>query len=102
MELKTKDVRKTIKVVNGQNLLFYFGSARPLMWDLVTAVNVHGKDRMGKCNVMTFTLLLEFMHVVDAILDIIENNQDKIEIRTITYITLAILKAVGIMKNIFI
>jgi purine nucleosidase len=80
LELATKNALMTIEVANGQEPPLYIGAAKPLMRDLVTAVNVHGEDGMGDCNLINPTLLPETKHAVDAILDIIENNPGEIEI----------------------
>ena len=101
LELATKNALMTIEVANAQKPPLYVGAAKPLMRDLVTAVNVHGEDGMGVCDLIHPTLLPETKHAVDAILDIIENNPGEIEIVTIgpvTNIALAILKAPETMK----
>lgn len=103
LELATKNALMTIEVANGQKPPLYVGAAKPLMRDLVTAVNVHGEDGMGDCNLIHPTILPETKHAVDAILDIIENNPGEIEIVTIgpvTNIALAILKAPETMKKV--
>lgn len=103
VELATKNALMTIEVVNGQCPPLYVGAAKPLMRDLVTAVNVHGDDGMGDCNLIHPTLLPKKGHAVDAILEIIEKNPCEIEIVTIgpvTNIALAILKAPEIMKKV--
>ena len=56
----------TIEVANGQKPPLYVGAAKPLMRDLVTAVNVHGEDGMGDCHLINPTLVPETMHAVDA------------------------------------
>jgi len=103
VELATKNALMTIEVANGQKPPLYVGAAKPLMRDLVTAVNVHGEDGMGDCHLINPTLLPESKHAVDAILELIENNPGEIEIVTIgpvTNIALAILKAPDTMKKV--
>ncbi|WP_010492950.1 nucleoside hydrolase [Paenibacillus elgii] len=103
LELTTKNALMTIEVANGQKPPLYVGAAKPLMRDLVTAVNVHGEDGMGDCDLIHPTLLPESRHAVDAILDIVEKNPGEIEIVTIgpvTNIALAILKAPETMKKV--
>ncbi|MFS0605294.1 nucleoside hydrolase [Peribacillus frigoritolerans] len=103
VELATKNALMTIEAANGQKPPLYVGAGKPLMRDLVTAVNVHGEDGMGDCNLINPTLLPETKHAVDSILEIIENNPGKIEIVTIgpvTNIALAILKAPETMKKV--
>ncbi|MFB0847471.1 nucleoside hydrolase [Paenibacillus oleatilyticus] len=103
LELATKNALMTIEVANGQKPPLFVGAAKPLMRDLVTAVNVHGEDGMGDCDLIHPTLLPESKHAVDAILDIVEKNPGEIEIVTIgpvTNIALAILKAPETMKKV--
>ena len=103
LELATKNALMTIEVANGQKPPLYVGAAKPLMRDLVTAVNVHGEDGMGDCDLIHPTLVPESRHAVDAILDIVEKNAGEIEIVTIgpvTNIALAILKAPETMKKV--
>lgn len=103
LELATKNALMTIEVANGQKPPLYAGAAKPLMRDLVTAVNVHGMDGMGDCDLIHPAGLPETGHAVDAMLDIVENNPGKIEIVTlgpVTNIALAILKAPETMKKV--
>lgn len=103
LELATKNALMTVEVAQAQMPPLYVGAAKPLLRDLVTAVNVHGKDGMGDCNLINPTLKPENKHAVDAILDIVENNSDEIEIVTIgpvTNIALAILRAPETMKKV--
>ncbi|KEQ25059.1 nucleoside hydrolase [Paenibacillus tyrfis] len=103
LELATKNALMTIEVANGQKPPLYVGAAKPLMRDLVTAVNVHGEDGMGDCDLIHPTLLPESRHAVDAILDLVERNPGEIEFVTIgpvTNIALAILKAPETMKKV--
>ncbi|WP_336634884.1 nucleoside hydrolase [Lysinibacillus fusiformis] len=103
IELATKNALMTIEVANGQKPPLFVGAAKPLMRDLVTAVNVHGEDGMGDCQLIHPTLLPESKHAVDAILELIENNPEEIEIVTIgpvTNIALALLKAPETMKKV--
>lgn len=103
LDLATKNALMTIEITKGQIPPLYIGAAKPLVRDLVTAVNVHGKDGMGDCNLINPTIKAEKKHAVDAILEIVENNPEEIEIVTIgpvTNIALAILKAPDIMKKV--
>lgn len=102
LDLATKNALMTIEIVDTQKPPVYMGAAKPLFRDLVTAVNVHGEDGMGDCNLIHPVLTAESKHAVDAILEIVDNYPEEIEIVTIgpvTNIALAILKAPGIMKN---
>lgn len=103
LELATKNALMTIEIANGQKPPLYVGVEKPLFRNLVTAVNVHGKDGMGDCNLINPSIKAESKHAVDTILEIVENNPNEIEIVTIgpaTNIALAILKAPEIMRKV--
>ncbi|MFF2175492.1 nucleoside hydrolase [Lysinibacillus sp. NPDC058147] len=59
VEMATKNALMTIEVANGQKPPLYVGAGKPLMRDLVTAVNVHGEDGMGDCNLINPTLFCQ-------------------------------------------
>ncbi|QQZ10312.1 nucleoside hydrolase [Heyndrickxia vini] len=103
VELATKNALMTVEVTNAQQPPIYVGAAKPLMRDLVTAVNVHGDDGMGDDDLIHPTTSPKLGHAVDAILNLIEKNQEEIEIVAIgpvTNIALAILKAPETMKKV--
>lgn len=99
----TKNALMTIEIAGGQNPPVYIGASKPIMRDLVTAVNVHGEDGMGDSNLIHPTKIPEKKHAVDAILEIVESNPGDIEIVTlgpVINIALAILKSPETMKNV--
>ncbi|KOR77111.1 hypothetical protein AM232_00415 [Bacillus sp. FJAT-21352] len=103
LELSTNNALMTVEVTNAQKPPIYVGAAKPLMRDLVTAVNVHGEDGMGDDNLIHPTINPEPGHAVDMILDLVEKNPEEIEIVTIgpvTNIALAILKEPETMKKV--
>lgn len=103
LDLGTKNALMTVEVANAAQPPVYIGAEKPLFRELVTAVNVHGNDGMGDCNLINPALRAEEKHAVDAILDIVESNPNEIEIVTIgpaTNIALAILKAPNTMKKV--
>lgn len=103
LDLATKNALMTIEVANAQKPPLYVGADRPLMRKLVTAVNVHGEDGMGDCNLIHPTLIPEKKPAVDAIIEIVEENPGDIEIVTlgpVTNIALAILKSPETMKKV--
>lgn len=103
LELATKNALMTIEIANGQKPPLYVGVGKPLFRNLVTAVNVHGEDGMGDCNLINPSIKAENKHAVDAILEIVENNPNEVEIVTIgpaTNIAFAILKAPETMKKV--
>ncbi|WP_375090345.1 nucleoside hydrolase [Peribacillus sp. RS7] len=103
LELATKNALMTVEVTNSQQPPIHAGAAKPLMRDLVTAVNVHGEDGMGDDDLIHPTINPEPGHAVDVILDLVEKNPGEIEIVTIgpvTNIALAILKAPETMNKV--
>lgn len=103
LELATKNALMTIEIANGQKPPLYSGAEKPLFRDLVTAVNVHGEDGMGDCNLINPILNAEKKHAVDAMIEIVKDNPGEIEIVTIgpaTNIALAILKEPETMKKV--
>lgn len=103
LELATKNALMTVEITGKQIPPVYIGANKPLMRNLVTAVNVHGNDGMGDCNLINPTLKAELKHAVDAIIDIVEANPYEIEIVTlgpVTNISLAILKSPETMKKV--
>lgn len=103
LELATRNALMTIEVGNGQRPPLYVGAEKPLMRDLVTAVNVHGEDGMGDSDLIHPTIIPEKEHGVDAILRLVEKYPKEIELVTIgpvTNIALAIMKNPTAMKNV--
>lgn len=103
LDLATKNALMTVEIANGQKPPLFVGAAKPLMRDLVTAVNVHGEDGMGDCGLIHPSLEPESEHAVDAILRIVEKNPGEIEIVTIgpvTNIALALMKAPETMQKV--
>ncbi len=96
LELATKNALMTIEVTDGQKPPVYQGAAKPLMRDLVTAMNVHGEDGMGDQDLIHPTLEAMKAHAVDAILALVDQNPNDIEIVTIGPVTNI---AQAIMRN---
>lgn len=103
LDLATKNALMCIEVANGQTPPLYIGASKPLFRDLVNSFGVHGNDGMGDCDLIHPTLKAETGHAVDAIIEIVENYPNEIELVTIgpaTNIALAILKAPETMKKV--
>jgi purine nucleosidase len=103
LDLATDNALMTIEVSNAQRPPLFVGALKPLMRDLVTAVNVHGKDGMGDLDLIHPLLKPEKEHAVDAILRLVECYPNEIEIVTIgpaTNIALAIMKDSLTMKKV--
>lgn len=103
LEYAAKNALMTVEIAKTTTPPIYIGAEKPLFRELVTAVNVHGKDGMGDCNLINPTLKADEKYAVDAILEIVESNPNEIEIVTlgpVTNIALAILKAPNTMKKV--
>ncbi|MCH4887970.1 nucleoside hydrolase [Acidaminobacter sp. JC074] len=103
LDLATKNTLMTLEVTNKEMPPVYVGASKPLAKDLITAVNVHGQDGMGDCDLIHPTIGPEKRHAVEAILDIVKKNPDEIEIVTIgpvTNIALAIMKSPKTMSKV--
>ena len=103
LHLATLNALMTIEVGNGQKPPLYVGATKPLMGDLVTAVNVHGNDGMGDCDLIHPSLQPEKEHAVDAILRIVNAYPGEVELVAIgpaTNIALAIMKDPITMKKV--
>lgn len=103
LDFAVKNALMTIEVTGGQKPPLFVGAVKPLFRELVTAVNVHGKDGMGDAGLICPTLLPENEHAVDAIIRIVKSCPDEIELVTIgpaTNIALAIMKDPDTMKRV--
>ena len=103
VELATINALMTIEVANGQKPPLYVGAKKPLMRELVTAVNVHGNDGMGDCELIHPSILPEKEYAVDAILNSVKTYPNEIElvaIGPVTNIALAIMKDPDTMKKV--
>lgn len=102
LDLATKNALMTTEICNSSVQIFE-GASKPLFRDLVTAVNVHGNDGMGDCNLINPTKKKTTKHAVDFILEAIKSNPHQIEIVAlgpVTNIALAILKEPETMKKV--
>lgn len=81
----------------------YAGCSKPLMRDLVTAADVHGKDGMGDCGLIHPKRKPEKIHAVEFILETVAANPDEVEIIALgpaSNIALAIMKDRDTMKKV--
>lgn len=86
----------------GREVPVYIGCEKPLVRDLVTADNVHGKDGMGDCGLIHPTRTAEEKHAVDFVLETVAANPYEVEIICLgpaTNIALAIMKDRETMKK---
>ena len=103
LTLATQNALMTIEVTNGQKPPLYVGAGKPLMRDLVTAVNVHGEDGMGDLDLIHPSIVPEKEHAVDAMIRLVDTYPNEIEIIAIgpvTNLALAIKKAPDTMKRV--
>lgn len=103
LEQATLNALMTVEVTDGQKPPVYVGAGKPLVREIMDAIEVHGKDGMGDLDLIHPTRKAEEMHAVDAILKIVKENPGEIEIVTIgpcTNIALAISKDPETMKSV--
>lgn len=97
----------TIEVTNKQKLPVYKGCSCPIIRKKYDAVNVHGNDGMGDCDLIHPTTKAEEKHAVMAMLDLIKTYPNEIEIIAlgpVTNIALAIMmdrETMGKVKHIW-
>lgn len=87
----------------GREVPVYMGCNKPLMRELVTADNVHGKDGMGDCGLIHPTRKPEKLHAVEFILETVAAYPDEVEIVSLgpaSNIALAIMKDRDTMKKV--
>lgn len=87
----------------GRQVPVYAGCSKPLMRELVTAADVHGKDGMGDCGLIHPAGKPEKMHAVEFILETVAANPDEVEIIALgpaSNIALAIMKDRDTMKKV--
>lgn len=81
----------------------YAGCNKPILRPLLTSEDTHGDDGMGNMDLPEPKGTVEKQHAVDAMLRIIEENPDEIELITLgplTNIALACLRAPETMKKL--
>ena len=87
----------------GREVPVYMGCNKPLMRELVTVDNVHGKDGMGDCGLIHPVRKPEKMHAVEFILETVAAHPDEVEIISLgpaSNIALAIMKDRDTMKKV--
>ncbi len=95
LDFATKNALMTMEICDRSDIAVYPGAYRPLFRELATAVNVHGDDGMGDCNLIHPTYKPQDTHAVEFILDTVKKYPNEVEIVTLgplTNIALCILK----------
>jgi inosine-uridine nucleoside N-ribohydrolase len=103
LDKATNNALMTIEICKTQTPPVYKGAAKPLFRDPVTAMNVHGNDGMGDCNLIHPTLKAESETAVQAILRLVKeypNEIDIVAIGPVTNIALAIMTDPETMKKV--
>jgi purine nucleosidase len=103
-EKGTRNALICIELVNNYAPPVYMGMTKPLFRAHRDAVAVHGEDGLGDLGYLkTPTQAIENMHAVDAIIKIIREGDEDIEILALgplTNIAMAIIKAPEVMKKV--
>ncbi len=103
IELAVKNALTSVEMAQTYAPPVYAGMGKPLMRELFTAEFVHGEDGMGNMNLPQPALRAQPEHAVDAMLRIIEENAQDLELITLgplTNIALACLKAPQTMRKL--
>ncbi|MBI9043862.1 MAG: nucleoside hydrolase [Anaerolineaceae bacterium] len=98
-----KNALVSIEVANTYQPPVYAGMGAPLIRDLFLAEDVHGSDGLGEMNLETPQIEVEEEHAVDALIRLVAEYGNEIELVTLgplTNIAMACLKAPEIMKTI--
>lgn len=101
-EQATKNALMTAQLC-GSSVPVYPGMKKPLMRELVTAVNVHGQDGMGDGGLIHPDKAPCSMHAVDYLIEEVSRNPGEIEIialAPVTNLALSILRAPEVMSKV--
>ena len=101
LEQATQNALMTVEVC-GSRVPVYKGAAKPLFRELVTAVNVHGRDGMGDLDLIHPQSAAQATHAVDYLIETVRANPGEVEIVTIgpaTNLALAMLKEPQVMRR---
>ena len=86
LEQATQNALMTVEVC-GSRVPVYKGAAKPLFRELVTAVNVHGRDGMGDLGLPPPALRPQREHAVDFLIRAIEAEPGELEMVTLGPVT---------------
>lgn len=103
LELAVKNALISVEVANTYQPPVYPGMAKPLLRELYSSEFVHGADGMGNMALPDPQISAEKEHAVDAILRIIAESAEPLELITLgplTNIALACLKAPDTMRKL--
>jgi purine nucleosidase len=103
IELALKNALISVETANTYFPPVYQGMAKPLLKELYTSEFVHGADGMGNMDLPDPKIIPEKEHAVDALIRIVEENSDQLELITLgplTNIAMACLKAPDTMRKL--
>ena len=103
IDIAVNNALVSVQVANTYDVPVYPGADKPLVKDLETGQFAHGQNGMGEHVLPIAKKKAEKMHAVDAMIEIIKNNPNEIDLMPIgplTNIAMAIQKAPEIMKLI--
>ena len=93
----------TVEITKRQKPAVYKGASRPIIRKKVDAVDVHGQDGMGNCDLIHPTTTAAKEHAVFAMLELIKKHPGEVEIVAlgpVTNIALAIMMDRETMKKV--
>ena len=104
LDLAVKNALISVEVADTYKPPVFRGMSKPILRDLFTSEFVHGDDGMGNMNLSEPVIKAEKEHAVDAIIRILEENNDKefelITLGPLTNIAVACLKSPETMKKL--
>ena len=106
VEQATRNCLMSAQIAVGEEHMppVYMGADRPLMRPRIHARNVHGEDGMSDCGLIHPSgRPVEGVHACDAIIDLVRQYPDEIELAVIgpvTNIALAMMKAPDVMRHV--
>ena len=96
LPLAVKNALLSVQMADTYRPPVFAGMAKPLLRDLFTSEFVHGDDGMGNMNLLEPALTIEREHAVDALIRILTDSADELELITLgplTNIAMVCLKA---------
>jgi len=96
LPLAVKNALLSVQMADTYRPPVFAGMAKPLLRDLFTSEFVHGDDGMGNMNLLEPALTIEREHAMDALIRILTDSADELELITLgplTNIAMVCLKA---------
>jgi purine nucleosidase len=103
LDLAVKNALVSVEMADTYQPPVFAGMASPLLRPLFTSEFVHGEDGMGNMNLPEPIVKAESEHAVDALIRLVSENPDELELITLgplTNVAMACLKAPDVMRRL--